>query len=109
MPTYVRQTGTLQQRFEVTVDNVLCVHGRTDDGGEHQTVILPVRADPKLFLYLSLTVASERFYGSLRQVYGPAAGVLRFGEDEVTGSVAVSAHTLELAVHAQGGGVEVYV
>jgi hypothetical protein len=68
VPAYVRQTRPLEQGLEVTVDYVLCVHRRSDGGDEHKPIISPSSTCPKLFLYLPPAVASEGFYGPLRQV-----------------------------------------
>lgn len=78
----VRQARTLEEWLEVPAGDGLVIVRCALSGGEYKPAIRPVSARPKLFLCLPLTVASEGFYGPLRQVYGATAGVLRFGEYE---------------------------
>jgi hypothetical protein len=48
VPVYIGQTGSLQERLEVAVDNVLGVEGSALARGEHKPVVLPFCARPKL-------------------------------------------------------------
>ncbi len=69
---YVGQANTLKDRLEMLAGDVPGVEGRAVAGRKHKAVISPFSASPKLlFLYLPLAMASEGFYGLLRQVYGP--------------------------------------
>jgi hypothetical protein len=55
----------------VPVDYVLSVEGSTFARGEHKSIIGPHSPSPKLAPLLDACgVASEGFYGPLRQVYG---------------------------------------
>jgi hypothetical protein len=75
---YVGQANTLKDRLEMLAGDVPGVEGRAVAGRKHKAVISPFSASPKLlFLYLPLAMASEGFYGPLRQVYGPSTTVLR--------------------------------
>ncbi len=77
MPAYIRQSRPPDQGFEVAVNDVLRLYGRANCGREDEAVIAPRSASPERFLYLPLAVASEGFYGPLRQVYGAPGCVLR--------------------------------
>ena len=82
VPAYLRQSRPPKQRLEVAVDDVLSLLRGALALGEYKAVILPLCAHPKLCLCLALPVASECFYGPLRQIYGTSAGILRLREYE---------------------------
>src|SRR5215211_1462315 len=95
VPAYIGQTGAFQERLEVPVDDVLGVDGSSLARGEDESCVPVVRRSQLLFGLLH-PLASEGFYGPLRELYGASAGVLRLAEHET----AAFPHSLHLAGHS---------
>ena len=69
-------------------------------GCKHEAPVPVQGTGGELLRQLALAVAPEGCDGSQGESYGPAAGVLRLGEDERTGLLSVPTQSLKLAVHA---------